>query len=130
MRLQKLAEDVLPESQCDFREGRSCMDMIFIVRQLIEKSWEHGSKAFFTFIDLKKLYNSVPREAMWLALNKLGVPLKLIRLFHEDTKAKIRLEGMVLEEISVQNELRQGCCMAPALFNFYMCLVVYRKVAC
>ena len=53
-RLQKLAEDELPESQCGLRKGRGCVDMTFVVRQLIEKSWEHKSKAFFTFIDLKK----------------------------------------------------------------------------
>ena len=77
-------------------------------------------------------YDSVPREAMWLALTKLGVPqslVKLIRSFHEDTKAKIRLDGVVLEEISVQNGLRQGCCMAPVLFNLYTCLVVERWLA-
>ena len=44
-RLQKLAEDVLPEPQCGFRKGRRCTDMIFVARQLIEKSWEHTSKA-------------------------------------------------------------------------------------
>ena len=27
--LQKLAEDELPESQCEFRKGRSCTDMTF-----------------------------------------------------------------------------------------------------
>ena len=43
-RLQELAEDKLPESQCDFRKGRSCEDMIFTVRQLVEKSWEHIAK--------------------------------------------------------------------------------------
>lgn len=89
-RLQKLAVDELPESQCGFRKGRSCTDMIFVVRQLIEKSWEHESKAFFTFIDLKKVYDSVPREVMWLALSKLGVPelvVKLIKSFHDDTEA-------------------------------------------
>jgi len=73
-RLQKLAEDELPESQCGFRAGRSCTDMIFTVRQFVEKSWEHQSKAFLTFIDLKKAYDSIPRHAMWLALEKLGVP--------------------------------------------------------
>ena len=62
-RLQKIAEDELPESQCGFRKGRGCTDMIFVVRQLVEKSWEHNSKAFFSFIDLKKAYDSVPREA-------------------------------------------------------------------
>ena len=63
-RLQKLAEDELPESQCGYRKGRSCADMIFTVRQLVKKSLEHKSKAFFTFIHLKKAYDYVPRQAM------------------------------------------------------------------
>ena len=128
-RLQKLAEDELPESQCGFRAGRSCTDMIFTVRQFVEKSWEHQSKAFLTFIDLKKAYDSVPRHAMWLALEKLGVPeqtIRLIRSFHDNMRARVRLEGMMLEEIQVRNGLRQGCCMAPVLFNLYTCLAVER----
>ena len=79
-RLQVLAEQELPESQCGFRKGRSCTDMIFVVRQLMEKSWEHRAKTFFTFVDLKKAYDSVPRRGMWLALKKLGVPEKTINL--------------------------------------------------
>ena len=31
-RLQEVAEDEQPESQCGFRKGRSCADMIFAVR--------------------------------------------------------------------------------------------------
>ena len=103
-RLQKLAEDELPESQCGFRTGRGCANMIFTVRQLLEKSWEHKSKSFLTFIDLKKAYDSVPRKAMWLALGKLVVPeriIHLIRSFHEDMRAKVRIEGVTLEEIQV-----------------------------
>ena len=128
-RLQKLAEDELPESQCGFRKGRGCTDMIFTIRQLVEKSWEHTSKSFFTFIDLRKAYDSVPREAMWVALRKLGVPeamVGLIRSFHEGMTAKIRLDGTLLDQISVRNGLRQGCCMAPVLFNLFTCLVMER----
>ena len=36
-RLQLIAEKVLPESQCGFRKGRECVDMIFIARQLREE---------------------------------------------------------------------------------------------
>ena len=130
VRLQKLAEEELPESQCGFRKGRSCADMIFTVRQLVEKSWEQDSKVFLTFIDLKKAYDSVPRGGeLWLALRKLGVPevtINLIKSFHLGMKAAIWLEGTLLEEIDVENGLRQGCCMAPVLFNFYTCLVVER----
>ena len=38
VRLQKVAEEELLESQCGFRKARSCADMIFTVRQLVEKS--------------------------------------------------------------------------------------------
>ncbi len=39
--LQVIAERILPESQCGFRKGRGCCDMIFVARQLLEKSREH-----------------------------------------------------------------------------------------
>ena len=70
-KLQKLAERELPESQCDFRKGRGCKDMVFTIRQLTEKTIEHQAKQFFIFVDLKKAYDSVSREALWLALRKL-----------------------------------------------------------
>ena len=36
-RLQRVAEEELPESQCGFRRGRACTDMIFTVRHLPRK---------------------------------------------------------------------------------------------
>ena len=51
-------------------------------------------KGLFTFIDMKKAYDSVPREALWMALAKRGVPeetIQLLKSFHQDMKAKIRL---------------------------------------
>ena len=103
-RLQKIAVDELPESQCGFRKGRGCTDIIFTIRQLVKKSREHTAKSFFTFIDLKKAYDSVSREALWIVLQKLGVPtetVQLIRSFHQNMKAKIRLDGCLLEQIDV-----------------------------
>ena len=63
-RLLDLAEEVLPELQRGFRCGCGCSDMIFRVRQVVENSWEHKATAFFVFIDLRKAYDSVPREAL------------------------------------------------------------------
>ena len=71
-RLQKVAEEELPESQCGFREGCRSSDMLFTVRQLVEKTIEHHSKQFILFVDLTKAYDTVPREALWCALQKLG----------------------------------------------------------
>ena len=41
-------------------------------------------------------------------------------------KAKIHLDSELLEEISVANGLRQGCCMAHVLFNLYTTLLIER----
>ena len=47
-----IAEEVLPDSQCGLRRGRGCVDMIFGVRQIIEKAVEHNTKILMLFIDL------------------------------------------------------------------------------
>ena len=47
VRLQRVAEEMLPDSQCGFRAGRGCADMIFCARQLVEKAKKyrhHGDK--------------------------------------------------------------------------------------
>ena len=51
-RLQNVAE-VLPDSQCGFRAGRRCADMIFCAHQLVEKAREHNTKLYF-FVNLQK----------------------------------------------------------------------------
>ena len=128
-RLQKLAEEELLESQCGFHEGRGCSDMIFTVRQLVEKSIEHRSKQFIIFVDPKKAYDTVPRAALWCALKKLGVPdliIDIVWSLHEGMKVQVRVNGEMSEKINVENGLRQGCTLAPVLFNLYACLVVER----
>ena len=128
-RLSSSMDSVLPDSQCGFRKNRGCMDMVFAARQIVEKSFEHKQKCFFVFIDLKKAYDSVPRECLWLVLAKAGIPDKLIAIirgFHEGMTASLRLAGgsSDTQPISVENGLRQGCCMAPVLFNIFMWAVI------
>ena len=93
-RLQVLAERELPESRCGFRRGRGCTDMIFMVRQLAKKAIEHQTKQYFFFVDLRKAYDSVLREALWTALKKLGVPdvlVGIIKSFHINMRARVRV---------------------------------------
>ena len=91
-RLQMIAEDILPESQCGFRGGRGCTDMIFTARQLVEKCREHDDVLFMLFVDLRKAYDSVPRSALWKVLGKCGVPpamLSIIQSIHDGMQAEV-----------------------------------------
>ena len=127
-RLQTVAEEELAESQCGFRRGWGCTDLVFCAKQLIEKTLEHEDTLYLTFVDLRKAYDSVPRAAMWRVLEKYGFPprmVSLIRSFHEDMTAELRVQGEVLEgDVEVTNGLRQGCTMAPTLFNLFFNLVI------
>ena len=119
-RLQSRAEHLLPESQCGFRPNRGCADAVFTVRQLVEKAYEHRTKIFCIFVDLRKAYDSVPRAALYRALSLLGIPptlLNVIESFHDGRVAEVRVPGGVTDEIRVENDLRQGCVMAPILFK-------------
>eukprot|EP00117_Sycon_ciliatum_P027914 scpid27779/ scgid3366/ Craniofacial development protein 2; p97 bucentaur protein len=126
-RLEPLAEDWLPESQCGFRKGRGCIDMIFAARQVLEKAIEHQSDLYVLFVDLRKAYDSVPRTALWLVLQKLGVPprmLQVIRSLHEGMMASVRVGSGQSDSFGVENGLRQGCTLAPMLFNLYFSAVL------
>ena len=122
-RLREVAEDILPVAQCGFRQSRGWTDMIFVVRQCIEKLYEHREKGFLIFIDLKKAYDSVPRAALWLILAKAGLPDGLITIicsFHDGMEAVVATVGGTTQPVYVDNGLRQGCSLAPLLFNIFM----------
>ena len=44
------AETVPPESQCGFRRNRGTTDMIFVVRQLMEKAREQHRNLYIAFL--------------------------------------------------------------------------------
>ena len=64
-----------PEDQPSIiRNSKSGVDMIVAARQLLEKCREHDDVLFVLFLNLKKAYHSVPRDALWGVLRKCGVP--------------------------------------------------------
>ena len=77
-----MVEEVVSDSQCGFKAGRGCMDMLFCVRQLVEKAIERNTNVLLLFVDHCTTYNSMPRQTLWCALQRYGVPENLIALVH------------------------------------------------
>ena len=79
-RLIPYAEEIIGHHQRGFRRNRSTNDHIFCIRQILEKKWEHNEAVHQFFIDFKKAYDSVRREALYNILIQFGIPKKLVRL--------------------------------------------------
>jgi hypothetical protein len=68
------------ENQFRFMPGRSTMEAIFLIRQLMERCREQKKYLHMIFIDLEKAYDKVPRNVMCWALQKHKVLSKYITL--------------------------------------------------
>ena len=103
--------------------------MVFTVRQIQEKCTEQQMDLFACFIDLTKAFDTVNREALWIIISKLGCPSKyinLIRLFQDGMSGSILCDGDTSAPFDISNGVKQGCVLAPVLFNlFFTCIVTH-----
>ncbi|KAG6444869.1 hypothetical protein O3G_MSEX003550 [Manduca sexta] len=130
-RLTPISESILPETQFGFRPGRGTCEAIFSVRQLVEKSREQYRPMYLCFVDLEKAFDSVPREALWIIMTKLGCPdkfVRLLRLLHDDMACCVTVNDEQSEFFSVTCGVKQGCVLAPTLFSLYFAVVVREAI--
>ena len=85
-RLQQKLDQHLRDEQHGFRPGRSCADLIFTVRMVVEDSKEWYKKLYLLFIDLEKAFDSVDRKILWKILKYYGIPPKIVELLLPCTK--------------------------------------------
>lgn len=113
----------ISEEQSGFRSGRSCVDNIFCLKQLAEKTIARSRELHLIFIDLKKAYDTVPVNQLWKAIENATIPTEYqnaLKKLYNDTKSQIKIGGELSDEFPVNKGLRQGCCISPTLFKIYI----------
>jgi hypothetical protein len=61
------------------------------------------------FIDFKKAYDSVRREAFYNILIEYGI---------NETYSRVRIGKDLSDKFTIQNDLKQGYALSPLFFNF------------
>ena len=116
-RLRTLVE--VDEMQYGFRKGRGTTDAIFVVKQLQEKHLEKQRDLYFTFVDLEKAYDRVPREVVYWCLRRRGVPERIVRLVqatYTNSSTVVRTAEGPTDVFDIQVGLHQGSALSPFLF--------------
>ena len=73
-------EKVLRDEQHGFRQNRSCYDLIFSLRVLLEESNELKVKLLTVLIDFLKAFDYIHRETMWKIVMHHGIPIQIVNI--------------------------------------------------
>ena len=86
----------------------------------MDKYLSENKELYFCFVDFRKTYDSIWREALFKKLLGYGVStnfVSLLRNMHEKSKLSVRLPSGITEFFPSNVGLKQGCNMNPILFN-------------
>jgi hypothetical protein len=111
------------DNQFGFMKGRETTDAIFILRQMQEKVLEGNSKRYWTFVDLEKAFDRVPREVVYWSLRKKGVTEKIVRLvksMYDGARTSVRCRTGGTVEFEIRVGVHQRSCLSPLLFIIVM----------
>jgi sorting nexin-29 len=119
-RFTPYSEECLGDYQCGFRKGKSTIEQLPTIGQIIEKKYEYHQNMWQVFIDFKKAYDSIHRDSLYNIMNDFGFPEKLIRLTKmcmEEAKYRVRVDNELSSPFTVDTGLKQGDSLSPLLFN-------------
>jgi hypothetical protein len=99
--------------------GRSTIEAIFLIRQLMERCKEQRKDLHMIFIDLEKAYDNVPRNVLWWALQKHKVSTKCITLIkdmYNNVVTSVRTSDRDTNNFPINIGLHQWSALSPYLF--------------
>ena len=124
-RLSNWAEDnnKIVDEQNGFRKGRSTIDHISTLTNIIEIRKQRRLSTFVAFIDFRKAYDNISRNKLWIKLKALGIKGKMlgaITSIYRNVESCVRVNGFCTDWFTVKCGLKQGCLLSPVLFNLYI----------
>ena len=112
-----------PPNQLGFTKGAQTYDHILTLNTITSKYKKLRKKVHAVFVDFKKAFDSVCREALFYKLSKMGVTGKfynVLRHMYGNSTAQIKLSGHVSKTILTRKGTEQGHPLSPDLFKIFL----------
>ena len=112
-----------PKNQLGFCAGGQTSDDILTLSTCIQKYVRHRKERLYTcFVDFRKAFDSVSRQALVYKLNKLGIKgrfLSVLKHMYSNSPVRIKLLQKLSDKIDILAGTEQGHPMSPELFKVY-----------
>jgi hypothetical protein len=113
--------------QFGFRSGSSCVHAIFLLRTLTADILDSTRRpVFLAFVDLRKAFPSLGRDALFERMLRLGIPYPLvsaIRAFYISNVARLRVDDTLTRDFFVAVGVLEGSVLSPCLFGILFSVV-------
>ena len=121
--LWETENSIISDAQNGFRKGRSTLDQLSTLTNIIKTRKLNKQHTFAAFIDFRKAYDCINRKLLFNKLNKLGLDgniLNALKSLYDGVQCCVRVNGLKTEWFPVDCGLKQGCSLSPTLFNFFI----------
>ena len=124
-RLTKHRNDTNPDppNQLGFTKHAQTYDHIFTMQTIASKYKKLKKRVYAVFVDFKKAFDSVCRQALFLKLAKTGITGKfydILRNMYSNSNAYIKLSGHVSNRFRISKGTEQGHPLSPDLFKIFL----------
>ena len=117
-------ENKLSKFQTAFRKGYGTTDHIFSLRSLINKYVLAKKKKLYTcFVDFRRAFPSVWRNAMLLKVLRLGIGGKfynIIKSIYQEDSCYVKLPDGITPPFQTEIGIKQGDSLSPLLFCIFI----------
>lgn len=112
--------DTISDAQFGFCKGRSTIDAMFSLLSIVENFLSNN---VCCFVDLRKCFDSIYRNALWLKLFRQGIQGKMLRVIksiYEKVKSCVRSRNNFSDFFEYSVGLRQGEVISPILVSLFL----------
>ena len=116
-------EGMLGEIQNGFRPDRRVVDHVFTLSQILEIARKKKRKVHMAFLDVRKAYDRIWRDALWKKMEGLGFGggfLGVLKALYDDVRCTLSVGEVSTEGAKLSIGLKQGCVLSPILFALYV----------
>uniref|UniRef100_A0AAQ4QQC8 Reverse transcriptase domain-containing protein n=1 Tax=Gasterosteus aculeatus aculeatus TaxID=481459 RepID=A0AAQ4QQC8_GASAC len=118
-RLRETMEQVIHRDKTYCVPGRSMVDNVYLIRDVLEVSSSLGINTGLISLDQEKAFDCVEHSFLWKVMGKFGFSagfIAKIKVLYSEVESVLKINGSLCAPFRVFRGVRQGCALSGMLY--------------